>query len=65
VQQVVTKLGMIHILVNNAGITRDVALHNMRVEQWRAVIDVDLGGCFNMCKAVIDNRCANGVLVGS
>ena len=55
VAQVVQSLGPIDILVNNAGITRDVTLHKMTLEQWRAVIDVDLGGCFNMCRAVIDS----------
>src|SRR3546814_16943554 len=27
----------------------------MTEEQWRSVIDVDLGGCFNMCRAVIES----------
>jgi acetoacetyl-CoA reductase len=35
------------------GVTRDAMLHKMTEEEWRAVIDVDLGGCFNMCRAVI------------
>jgi len=47
-------LGPIDILVNNAGITQDATLHKMTPEQWRSVIDVDLGGCFNMCRAVIE-----------
>jgi len=52
---VVTKeVGPIDVLVNNAGITRDATLHKMTKEQWRAVIDVDLTGCFNMCRAVIE-----------
>ncbi len=45
--------GPIDVLVNNAGITRDAMLHKMTVQQWREVIDVNLGGCFNMCRAVI------------
>jgi acetoacetyl-CoA reductase len=45
--------GAIEVLVNNAGITRDCTLHKMTYEQWRSVIDVDLGGCFNVCRAVI------------
>lgn len=53
VDQVVKEFGPIDILINNAGITRDSTLHKMTVEQWRSVIDVDLGGCFNMCHAVI------------
>lgn len=47
-------LGPIDILVNNAGITQDATLHKMTPEQWRSVIDVDLGGCFNMCRSVIE-----------
>lgn len=48
------EVGPVDILVNNAGITRDSSLHKMSEEQWRSVIDVDLGGCFNMCRAVIE-----------
>jgi acetoacetyl-CoA reductase len=54
VAEVTRGIGPIDILVNNAGITRDSTLHRMTYEQWRAVIDVDLGGCFNMCRAVIE-----------
>jgi acetoacetyl-CoA reductase len=50
----VAEVGPVDILVNNAGITRDTTLHKMTEEQWRSVIDVDLGGCFNMCRAVIE-----------
>jgi acetoacetyl-CoA reductase len=53
VAQIVRVLGPVDILVNNAGITRDATLHKMSAEQWRSVIDVNLGGCFNMCRAVI------------
>jgi acetoacetyl-CoA reductase len=45
--------GPIDVLVNNAGITRDTMLHKMSLEQWREVLDVNLGGCFSMCRAVI------------
>src|SRR5689334_21932433 len=34
------------LLVNNAGITRDKSLWKMNDEEWRAVIDVNLGGAF-------------------
>ncbi|MFA5493969.1 MAG: acetoacetyl-CoA reductase [Porticoccaceae bacterium] len=46
--------GHIDILVNNAGITRDATLHRMTADNWQAVIDTNLGSCFNMCRAVID-----------
>lgn len=42
----------IDILVNNAGITRDGLLIRMSEEDWDKVIDVNLKGTFNLCKAV-------------
>ena len=48
-------LGPIQVLVNNAGITRDGTLHKMSHEKWQAVIDTNLGSCFNMCRCVIDD----------
>ena len=56
VQQILKKFGSVDVLVNNAGITRDATLRKMTIEQWRSVIDVDLGGCLNLCNAVIDIR---------
>jgi len=53
VARVEAELGPVEVLVNNAGITRDAMLHKMSAEQWREVIDVNLGGCFNMCRATI------------
>ena len=53
--RVQASLGPVDVLVNNAGITRDAMLHKMTATQWREVIDVDLGGCFNLCRAVIDS----------
>lgn len=53
VSAVEKEFGAVEILINNAGITRDSTLHKMTKEQWRSVIDVDLGGCFNTCRAVI------------
>ena len=53
VDRVATELGPIEILVNNAGITRDAQLYKMAPEAWQSVIDVDLGGCFHMCRAVV------------
>jgi acetoacetyl-CoA reductase len=53
VARVEAELGPVEVLVNNAGITRDAMLHKMSFEQWKEVLDVNLGGCFNMCRAVI------------
>jgi 3-oxoacyl-[acyl-carrier protein] reductase len=40
------------LLVNNAGITRDKSIVKMTDDDWRAVIDVNLTGCFNLIRAV-------------
>ena len=54
VRQVEADLGPVDVLVNNAGITRDGTMRKMGRAQWDEVIDVNLGGCFNMAKAVFD-----------
>jgi len=51
VAQVEAELGPVDIVVNNAGITRDSTLLKQTYEQWKQVIDTNLGGCFNMAKA--------------
>ena len=52
VAQVEAELGPVDVLVNNAGITRDGVLAKMNAQAWQDVIDTNLGGCFNMAKAV-------------
>jgi acetoacetyl-CoA reductase len=54
ITQVEAELGPVDILVNNAGITRDTLFHRMTAEQWKAVIDTNLGSLFNMCRPVIE-----------
>ena len=50
----------IDVLVNNAGITRDSAMHKMTPDYWNAVISTNLNSCFNMSHAVIDGMRARG-----
>jgi acetoacetyl-CoA reductase len=54
VKQIEADLGPIDVLVNNAGITRDATMKRMTHEMWQEVLDVNLGGCFNMAKVVWD-----------
>ena len=52
--------GSLDILVNGAGITSDVTLRKMDRQQWQQVIDVNLGGVFNMCQPAIEGMSARG-----
>lgn len=54
VKKVEAQLGPVDVLVNNAGITRDSTMKRQTRDQWQEVIDTNLGGCFNMAKAVFD-----------
>src|SRR5437762_8423091 len=60
VRKVEAELGPVDILVNNAGITRDATMKRMDHAKWQEVIDVNLGGCFNMAKAVFDGMLGRG-----
>jgi 3-oxoacyl-[acyl-carrier protein] reductase len=51
-QRLVEEAGDVDILVNNAGVTRDGLLARMSDEDWRVVLDTNLGGTFNTCRAV-------------
>jgi len=51
INDIVADFGTIHILVNNAGITRDNLLMRMTEEQWDIVLKVNLKSAFNMTKA--------------
>ena len=54
IAKIEAEVGPIEALVNNAGITRDGTMHRMAQDQWQAVIDTNLGSCFNMSRCVID-----------
>ena len=55
VKAIETDHGPIEILVNNAGITRDGTMNKMSRDMWDAVLDTNLGSCFNLCKLTFDN----------
>jgi 3-oxoacyl-[acyl-carrier protein] reductase len=52
VEQVEAELGDVDALVNNAGVTRDTLIARMSDEDWDEVIDTNLRGAFNTCRAV-------------
>jgi len=55
VKQMQAEHGPIEILVNNAGITRDTTMSKMTRDMWDAVLDTNLGSCFNLCKLTFDS----------
>jgi len=54
VEKISAEVGPVEVLVNNAGITRDGTLMKMDREMWDAVIDTNLGSCYNLCKLTFD-----------
>ncbi len=54
VERITAEVGPINVLVNNAGITRDSTIAKQSREAWDAVIDTNLGSCFNLCKLTFD-----------
>ena len=68
VKSVIADLGGVHIMVNNAGITKDGLLMRMSDDDWDAVINVNLKGTFLFTRAVsrpmMKNKAADGSLAG-
>jgi 3-oxoacyl-[acyl-carrier protein] reductase len=50
---VVAQHGALHVLVNNAGITRDMLAARLKDEDWDAVLDTNLKAVFRACRAAI------------
>ena len=60
VASITEELGAIDILVNNAGIIKRIPMHEMSVEEFREVIDIDLTAAFIMAKAVVPSMIERG-----
>jgi len=55
---VIADHGQVDVLVNNAGITRDHTVRKMTIDEWQAVLNVNLSGPFFMIKAVLEHMTA-------
>jgi 3-oxoacyl-[acyl-carrier protein] reductase len=53
VERVAARSGRIDVLINNAGVIRDVPLSGMEDEDLAAVLDTNVGGVFNVTRAVV------------
>lgn len=60
VSQIMADMGAIDVLVNNAGITRDASMRKMTLDDWHAVVRIDLDSVFHMTKQVLDNMVGRG-----
>ncbi len=59
----IERFGGLDILVNNAGILRDKTLRKMAADDWQAVIDTNLTGVFNGCRAACERISDGGRIV--
>lgn len=55
VEDVLAERGRVDYLVNNAGVTVDKTMRKMSVEDWHAVLRINLSGAFYMSKAVLES----------
>lgn len=53
IEYAIAQFGRVDILVNNAGVTRDNLIMRISEEDWDTVLDINLKGAFNCCKAVV------------
>jgi 3-oxoacyl-[acyl-carrier protein] reductase len=61
--QTINHFGSVDIVVNNAGILRDRSIKKMAHEEWKAVIDTNLTGVFNVCKTAAEKLSDGGRVV--
>ena len=54
IEQIVKDVGVVDVLVNNAGITRDMTFKKMTKNDWDVVMHTNLDSVFNMTKQVMD-----------
>ena len=60
VQSTVRELGGLDVLVNNSGVARVVPLAEATPQDWSAIVDVNLTGVFNGCRAAAPHLIARG-----
>ena len=63
VDEAIGRFGALDIVVNNAGILRDKTVKKMALDDWQQVIDTNLTGVFNVCKAVVERLTDGGRIV--
>ena len=60
IEEALEKYGHVDYLINNAGINIDRTVRRMTIDEWHAVMRVNISGCFYMIKAVIEHMISRG-----
>jgi len=60
IEKIKKEVGAVSVLVNNAGITKDGVFKKMPLENWTAVLNVNLNSVFNVTRPVVDDMLATG-----
>jgi NAD(P)-dependent dehydrogenase (short-subunit alcohol dehydrogenase family) len=60
VDEILARYGHVDYLVNNAGVTVDKTVRRMSVDDWHAVLRINLSGAFYMTKAVLEHMLEQG-----
>lgn len=63
IDKTIERFGRLDIVVNNAGIVRDKTIKKMTSDEWQSVIDTNLTGTFNVCRAAADKLSEGGRIV--
>ena len=63
IAKTIDAFGKLDIVVNNAGIIRDKTIKKMTSEEWQSVLDTNLTGPFNVCRAVSEKISNGGRIV--
>lgn len=63
IEKAVERFGTLDIVVNNAGIIRDKTLKKMSITEWRDVVETNLTGTFNVCRAAAEKIARKGRVI--
>jgi len=63
IEAIIKQFGRLDIVINNAGIVRDRTVRKLSPDDWQAVIDTNLTGVYNVCKAAVDHLSDGGRII--